>query len=589
LCPNLKDKEKELNTQISFITKDLISIYADTIFSLSKKIKLDKMKKEIDKAVTELKTEMNNNFNGKNFQRISETANNILHRSEEINYLKGKYQSLSILGSACFNICDYEKAQKYYLRSISIAEQMKDNKKIAWGLNNIGIIFFTLEDYKKALIYYEKALELKLNTKYNGSIATTLSNIGLAYNMINQPDKALEYFKKSLDLNEESNNKPALCRELNNIGLAWQKKGEHVKALDFFDRSYKISIKEKNKKRTATALIYIANQHLKQNDSEIALKKAIEGEKLSITLHSNMHLLHFYDVIHKVYKISSQCDKAYEYLEKFMTLKEIVYKEDLQNKIFDMQIKYESEKKEKEAELFRTKNAELSEINSAKDKFFKIIHHDLLNPFTAISSTSEFLYKYYDKLDESKKRNHIKKIHSSSEKLLKLIDNLFSWVKAQSGEIEFKPEVIDLQDIVENNLQLLANNIIAKEIETESKYSKNRLVYADSNMTDTVIRNIIANAIKFTHHEGKIDISVRKHRGMIHLKIEDNGVGIKKSRLARLFKISESVSTPGTDNEKGTGLGLILVKEFMDLNKGIIDVKSTPGKGTVFTLKFITA
>ncbi|MDA3884898.1 MAG: tetratricopeptide repeat-containing sensor histidine kinase [Candidatus Delongbacteria bacterium] len=547
---------------------------------------MEAKRSKISTALGKLKEEVHYNFNGKNFQKITEKASALLKRSEKINYQAGRFSALNILGGACFNISDYEKAQKYYIESMAVANEMKDDIKIALSLNNIGIIFFTLKDYNKALEYYKKALDLKIKTNNQMGISTSYSNIGLAYNMLNESDKALDYFKKSLKIDKKTKNTHAECRALVNIGLALHNIGNTEKALEFYKKSYSLSKKNEYKKYIATALTNLASIYLEMGNTDKALEKALEGKELSQELHSNIHILHFYNVIHKAYKKNKEFEKAYNYLQKFIEFEEKVFKDESQNRIFDLQIKYESEQKAKETEFYRIKTEELSRINASKDKFFKIIHHDLLNPFTAIKSTSELLNNFYDNLTEKKKRSNIRNIYRSSEKILEFINNLFAWVKTQSGEIEFKPERIDISRLIKNNLEFFEHNLSKKEISTEENISKKYIIYADRNMTDTVCRNIIANAIKFTHHEGTIKISLRKYAGMIQLKVKDNGVGIERSRISNLFTISESVTTPGTDDEKGTGLGLILVKEFMDMNKGSIGVKSTPREGTEFTLKF---
>ncbi|HQO10455.1 MAG TPA: tetratricopeptide repeat-containing sensor histidine kinase [Clostridiales bacterium] len=545
---------------------------------------MEKLKKELDEAVKQLKNELVKNFNGKNFERISETANYILMKASEIDYHNAKCEALNILGGACFNICDYAKSQSYYIESINIAENIKNEEYLAAGYNNIGIIFFTLEQFDKALEYYLKALEIKLKSENKASISTAYNNIGLIYNVMKDQDKALEYFNRSLELDSEANNRFALCRDYNNIGLAYDEKEEYDKALDYFSKSYDISRDEKNSKWVAASLLNLSKTYLNKDDPESALVKALEGENIAIIINSNSHLLRLYKLISEAYKKKCDFKNSLEYYEKYIDLKESIYKDESKNKIIEMQIKYESEKKQRDAEVFRLRNEELSILNTTKDKFFRIIHHDLLNPFTAIHTTSEFLDKYYEKIDEKKRRNYIKGISESSERLLKLMDNLFEWVKTQTGQLDHKPEEVNIRDIVDHNLSLLKNNIHGKDINVELKLPKKCSVLADRNMTDTIIRNLIANAIKFTHNKGNISISGKCRNGIFSLTVEDDGTGMTKDQQNRLFKVSETFTTPGTNDEKGTGLGLILVKEFLDINNGNISVKSRPGKGSSFTI-----
>jgi len=546
---------------------------------------VQRAKKEIDRTIELLKDEVQNNFTKDNYQKIVSGAAETLKRSTDINYLFGRYGALNILGNAAFTICDYKKAQEYFLESLSVAEEMKNEKNIAFALNNIGIVFFRLKQYDKALEYYEKALAIKIRTSEKSSLSTAYNNIGLVYNNLKEYDKALKYFRKSMKIDKEIDNKYALCRALNNIGLVWKHKWDRNRSLKRFNESYEISRKADYNKGMASALSNICTHYYENGQYRLSLEKGLEGEKLADSIHSNNHLLNFYGQISEAYEKTGDLENALIYLKKHFALRDQIFSEESQNKIFEMQIRYESEKKEKEAEIYRLKNEELSVMNATKDKFFRIIHHDLLNPFTAIHSTADFLDKFYDKIDDLKKRNYVKMILASSDRLLKLMDNLFEWVKAQTGEIDYVPEKINVREIVEHNLQLLGNNINSKELSTEIKIPISCFVNADRNMLDTIIRNLTANAIKFTGEGGKIVISARPVKDIVRLYVEDNGVGIERSNIKKLFKVEEAFSTPGTNEEKGTGLGLILVKEFLDIGGGRIYVKSNPGKGTRFSIE----
>jgi signal transduction histidine kinase len=546
---------------------------------------MERLRKEIDDTIKSLKEESQKNFSQESYGRIVETGSFLLHRSEEIGYLKGQYGALNLLGNASFNICDYEMAQKYFFESISIAEKMKDDRSLSFGYNNIGIILFRLKQFKKALEYYEKALELKLKHGEKSSISTSYNNIGLIYNNLKDYDKALEYFSMAIKIDREINNDHALARELNNIGLSWKYKNDPEKSLGSFLESYDVSLKAEYKKGMATALTNIATHYLENGKEGIALEKALEGEQIAGAINSNSHLLSFYGTLSEAYEKKGDFKNSLEYFKKMHILKDRIFSEESHSRIFEMQIKYETEKKEKEKELYRLRSEELLTLNATKDKFFRIIHHDLLNPFTAIHSTADFLDKFYDRIEEKKRKNYVGMILGSSERLLKLMDNLFAWVKTQSGEIDYKPEKVDMAETVKSNLELLKNNLHAKEIMIDVKCAKHCFVIADRNMTDTIVRNLIANAIKFTFNKGLIKLSVTSRTGRVRLTIEDNGIGISKENIDKLFKVSETFSTPGTNDEKGTGLGLILVNEFLDLNRGRITVKSKPGKGSKFTIE----
>ncbi len=546
---------------------------------------MEKIKKEIDKSIELLKEEIHKNFSKDNYLRITQNAVELLRRSEEIGYLNGKYGALNIFGNAAFILCDYEKALEYFLESLRLAEMASNKKNMSFAMNNIGIIFFRLKKFDKALDYYMRALELKLKTEDKPAISTAYNNIGLVYSNLKEYDKALDYFNMSLRLDEETGNKYAISRELNNIGLVWKNKGDTAKALECFLGSYEISVQAEYNKGKATALSNISNYYFDRGDYSLALEKALEGEMIANAIHSNNHLMNFYGQIAESYEKKNMPVQALEYYKKLFTLKDKIFSDKSQNKIFEMEIRYEIEKKAKESELYKLKSEELTLINTTKDKFFRIIHHDLLNPFTAIYSTAGFLSQYYDKIDEEKRKHYIEMILNSSERLIKLMDNLFAWVKTQTGEIDYNPENIGLREIVSHNVELLSGNICAKEIIVELKIPKTCSAHADKNMVDLIVRNLLANSIKFTFDKGKISITGKNLEKTVCLSFKDTGMGIEKHNLKRLFKLSETFTSPGTKDEKGTGLGLILVKEFLDKNNGKISVESKPGKGSKFTIE----
>ena len=541
--------------------------------------------KIIDTEIQSLKDLLQRDFSKKNVKMLIDNATDIFRRSRDIEYIKGIYGALNLLGSVSFNICDYKKAQKFFLKSIDAAEEMKDEKNVAFGLNNIGIILYRLRKYEKALDYYERSLEIKLKYDDTASISTSYNNIGLVYHSMKDYDRALGYFNKALKIDEEIENKYALCRELSNIGLVWKFKKDLKKSLSFYKRSYKESVKASYEKGMATALSNISNHYLAQKQYGSALKKALEGEKIAKKIHSNNHLLHFYETIANSYEGEKNYKKALQYHKRYADLNDKIHSEQSHDRILEMQIKYESEKKERETEIYKIKSEELALLNSKKDRFFRIIHHDLLNPFTAMHSTAAFLIKFYDKIDSKKRKNYIEMIYSSSERLIKLMDNLFEWVKTQHGEIDYNPQKVDLKEITVYNLELLANNTSSKEITVKTDFCKNCYVDADRNMVDTAVRNLIANAIKFTFQGGSIKISTKCTKNMTKFSVEDDGTGIEPENLKKLFDVSQTFSTPGTKDEKGTGLGLILIKEFLAVNKGRISVESEPGKGSKFTIE----
>lgn len=241
-------------------------------------------------------------------------------------------------------------------------------------------------------------------------------------------------------------------------------------------------------------------------------------------------------------------------------------------------------RRKQDEDALRTSEAHLKESNLSKDKFFSIIAHDLRGPFNAIIGFSDLLYNDFESLDISEQRTMIKNIHDASLGTFKLLENLLEWSRIQTGRTKPNPENIDLSTISNSSLNFLKPQAEKKNIKLFSGIHFGTIAYCDEYMITTVIRNLISNAIKFTQHGGNIRIWSNTRENFVEITVADNGTGIPKEIIPKLFSLGETVKTRGTAGEQGTGLGLLLCREFVELNHGTISVSSEPGKGSLFTI-----
>lgn len=225
----------------------------------------------------------------------------------------------------------------------------------------------------------------------------------------------------------------------------------------------------------------------------------------------------------------------------------------------------------------------LKESNLTKDKFFSIIGHDLKNPIGAIKGLANELAENIDDLDRDEIKDFSNRIVKNSEKVYQLLQDILEWSRMQSNKIEYKPRKLNIKKVVNESIKLLSLNAREKDINIIVLIEEDIEVYADLNMLDTVIRNLISNAIKFSYENGKILILVDIEENYCKVSVKDTGVGIKKENLNHLFSIDSSFSTRGTKNEVGTGLGLVLCKEFVEGNGGSISIDSEYGEGSCFS------
>lgn len=232
----------------------------------------------------------------------------------------------------------------------------------------------------------------------------------------------------------------------------------------------------------------------------------------------------------------------------------------------------------------KSKNYKLKVMNATKDKFFSIIAHDLKNPFNGILGFSSLLLKSLN--DDRKKESleYANFINTSAKNAFTLLENLLEWSRSQTGGITYKPQSIDLNILLQKSINICKNLAEVKNIEINYFQPNSISVYADENMLNTVLRNLITNAIKYTQKGGMVSISAQTVNSMVEISVTDTGIGMSNETISKLFKIHELSSTEGTEKETGTGLGLILCKNFIEKHGGKIWVESELGKGSCFRI-----
>lgn len=229
---------------------------------------------------------------------------------------------------------------------------------------------------------------------------------------------------------------------------------------------------------------------------------------------------------------------------------------------------------------------ELNQLNATKDKFFSIIAHDLKNPFITILGFSELLLSDFGDLTDEEKIYYVTEMHKSAGVSHLLLQNLLQWSRTQTGKIEFNPQKISLFNSINQNIDLLKPSASKKHVGLINKIDESVFVNADEDMLNTILRNLLTNALKFTKRDGSVTITSKTLGNMVEISVVDTGVGMDESIQKKLFRLDETITKTGTDNEAGTGLGLILCKEFVEKHGGKIRVESDPGKGSnfIFTL-----
>lgn len=543
---------------------------------------------------------------------------------ESMNSSDDVARTLNIIGQVYYDWGNYTKAIEQYKRALEIVSRAKDSVKIARTNTNIGNIYYDSGNYDKALEFYNKSLDITENAleRYVQSsqksrekqtkkgIATLMNNIGLVYKKKGNYTKALNYCKKALQIKEELGHNEFLFFPLTSIGQIYSEMGDYANALVYARQSLELAKDFNNIKliRDAHYTLYEINKaagnysaaldnHLQFTDLKDSLlneetnkrfvemevkyeteKKAREIESKQVEnkrlMETNAQQRSYFFVISGlilillvvIFSRYRSKQKANELLSE---KNEQITKQSAKMKTLIKQLK-DSEKKLKEA-------------NVTKDKFFSIIAHDLKNPLQTLLLSADLLVRFGEKFNriEIDEKHHF--IRKTAKQLSYLLESLLQWARTQTGKIEYKPKNIDLNLVLLENINLLSSSAFKKNINIISEVRESTYVFVDENMVKTIFRNLISNAIKFTPANGYVTITSKDRNDFVEISVIDTGIGISEENLPKLFRIDVHHTTIGTSNEKGTGLGLILCKEFVEKNGGNIKVESTIEEGSRFT------
>lgn len=552
------------------------------------------------------------------------------------------YNSLGINYSELYS---EDKAIEYYLKSLKLNKEISNEDGVASNYTNIGNLYYQEENYGLAEKYFRDALLIyeKLKNKYG--ISSSYTNIANALADNGKVEEGLDYYKKSIAIEEELGDKYGIAINYNNIGDCYINLKQYKEAMDYLDKAMKIAdslaVRDlqsivllnisdvENKRKRFQNAIYAARESYAIADlignldykSENLLQASIAYEGLGDNILALKRLKEYTAIKDSLLKM----DRVKK-IKLFNTLNELEKSQytitDLSKTSEEAQSNYEKEKKythfliiaivifafllilliqqntskKKAFSLLEFKNYQVHKmkdeidgqsdklklLNSTKDKFFSIIAHDLKNPFNSIAGFTDLMIENNEIYDAAKRLKFLKIIKGSTAKVSSLLDNLLIWASSQSGNLKFNPKNINLAQQVTGVVSFLEIQAINKDISILNKVEKNIFVKADLNMLDTILRNLISNAIKFTEPKGEIQIFSTLKNDFAEITVKDNGVGMTASEISAIFNVDEISSSLGTSNEQGSGLGLILCKDFVESHGGKIWVESVVNKGSEF-------
>ncbi len=553
-----------------------------------------------------------------NYPNALEYFQKALKINEELDNNTGITNCLNNIGVIHYYQNNYSKALEYYNRALKINEEMGNKSAISNCLNNIANIYFNEGNYLQARKYYQETLNYFEETDNKLSIPSALNNIGNIHEKQGDYLQALEYFQRSLEMRKKMGDKLGICTSYFNIGKIFLKTKNYTKALDYTLKSLKLANElellnnQADIHRQLSEIYAATKNHKEAYENQVLYKKLNDSifNETNIKEITNLENKFEFEKEIQAIKMEQQTKDAVQIEEArrqkivrnsfiggfllMALLVLIVFRGFLQkrksNRILFAK-KNEIEEKNQQLELQKNKIQnfanELEKANDTKDKFFSIIAHDLKSPFNAMLGFSELLHESFEEFDVNEQKEFINHIYQSVQNTYKLLENLLLWSRAQRGSINFKPEKENLYLLIVETIKILNQTAASKSITLRDDIPPDIFVNADKNLISTIIRNLISNAIKFTPKDGEVTIKARsasddKNQHYTKICVKDTGVGISHEKQLKLFNISKNNSTKGTENETGTGLGLIICKEFVEMHSGKIWVESEPGIGSRF-------
>lgn len=530
------------------------------------------------------------------------------------------------LGNSFSAISELNRAQENYVKAYTLYEEGGDKMGMAVMLANIGNIYYDQQQYEKAIEYHTQALVIKRMFGDQHSLATSYTNIGNNYAGLRQYDEAMRYYSDALAIFERDGDGRSIAYTLGSMGSVHEKRHQYADALIALGKAVSLLEQAGDARGLAEAYNCIGGIEMNLRLYKRSGNSLLKAQELAEQAGAPSELIMNYLALARLDSAMGNMKGAYTWMKHYTNLKEKVFNRDKSAQITHLQAAFDAERKDrtiqllakeknyqenekaaqrimfalgmavlliillgllyflrqryKATQILKQEKAHSEELNRLKDKLFSIIAHDLRGPLNSLKALLGLASA--DEVTEAELKYLLGTIGQNTHYTTGLVDNLLLWARANLHGNSIVPQVFRVNDLVENNIRLLSPQADQKAIALRYDDIPQRVdAYADRNMIDLVLRNLLSNAIKFTPHAGTISVSVSERRGDLSISVSDTGMGMRQEHVAKLFG-TENISTPGTENEKGTGLGLILCREFVEKNGGKISVSSREGVGSSF-------
>lgn len=461
----------------------------------------------------------------------------------------------------------FETAKQYAFKALNLDPKYKTHNEDQSLVNMIAHVMLFTRQIDSASYYSEIALKLAEKSKSLYDLASAYYLKGRILFELNNPKEAERYFLMSYEEAKEQGNLGIITQSADYLRNIYLKTNNSKKALQYANEllMWKDSLFTYNNTKVFGELKGKVEYERQQKEILEKRSRILQLEKEN-TKQSNMRNL-------LVLLSITLLLVAAAYYSRYQI------KSNMHEKLAEAnaELSIANEKLKESEENMR-------QANSTKDKFLSIISHDLKNSVGSFKNITELLSQNYNELDDYEKIDFLNIMQASSKNLYTMLENLLSWARSQSGKIRTRFESFPIRDLITAEINFISLQANSKNIKIEVHSASDVYVFADYNMISTVLRNLITNAVKFTPNNGHVHVQAIELDDFVQIKVEDTGIGIPFDSQKRLFKIDESFSTRGTSNETGTGLGLVLCKEFIERNNGSIVFESVPEQGTTFII-----
>ena len=518
------------------------------------------------------------------------------------------------LGDAFYSIGNVPLAFEYGKKSLAIFERLHNASGIAYGYINMGEANRITRKYDIALDFFRKAIALR--STFNDSIGIASANLEVAKTLflMGKTDSAMYYYRQSLEKHLQIDNKTYMAYSMQGMGDVFLKKNEFDSAYVCFKEALKLTRERHNPTgeiESQLGIVKVLAHAGKEKEGERILNEALINAQDTKLIPNILKVYkakgEFYHQLSGYRKSSENYQRYIQTYDslfsvlQFQTLSEIKNRFQMTEQLNAVDQDLKANKK---AQIYgvliivllivfavvlflrnRTiirLSSELKESNRSKDKIFSIISHDLISPFNVLMGASEMLMEDLEAKDLESAKSKGLLMQRASEETYRLISNLLNWSRTQQKSIKLYKEELNMSQLMLEVKSMFGNQARAKNIKVHVNTAEDLKVIADKNLIQIVVINLLNNALKFTHRNGNIDLSLEKEDNQVKVSVKDNGMGITPDRMALLFRDQTIDSLPGTNNEKGTGFGLLLCKEFVDMHGSEIHVNSQVGKGSEF-------